>query len=377
LKEKKNLFTGVIKYINKQSTPYLLTLGFIIIIFVGAVDYKTGHELSFSIFYLLPIALVVWFANRKASVFISVVSAATEFVANFLAGRTYSHPLISIWNSAVLLGFFLLSVFFLSTLKTEYRRRLNLIDELQDTVVELKRTEEELKQRSQDLARSNAELEQFASAASHDLKEPLLAITIDLKLLKKRYEGKLEPEADKFITEAIDEAMQMQTLISDMLSYAHVGTSGKPFVQTDCTEVLNRSLANLRVPLEQSGAVVTHDPLPEVMADPIQLSQLLQNLINNAIKFHGEEKPRIHISAERKEKEWLFSVSDNGIGIPAEYSERIFEIFQRLHNKKEYPGTGIGLSTCKKIVERHDGRIWVKSEPGKGSTFFFTIPDRY
>jgi light-regulated signal transduction histidine kinase (bacteriophytochrome) len=349
---------------------------FLFVLFVGAVDYKTGHELSFSIFYLLPIALVVWFANRKAGVFISVVSAATEFVANFLAGRTYSHPLISIWNSAVLLGFFLLSVFFLSTLKIEYRRRLNLIDELQDTVVELKRTEEELKQRSQDLARSNAELEQFASAASHDLKEPLLAITIDLKLLKKRYEGKLEPEADKFITEAIDEAMQMQTLISDMLSYARVGTSGKPFVPADFTVVLNRSLANLRVPLEQSGAVVTHDPLPEVMADPIQLSQLLQNLINNAIKFHGEEKPRIHISAERKEKEWLFSVSDNGIGIPAEYSERIFEIFQRLHNKKEYPGTGIGLATCKKIVERHGGRIWVKSEPGKGSTFFFTIPDR-
>jgi light-regulated signal transduction histidine kinase (bacteriophytochrome) len=168
----------------------------------------------------------------------------------------------------------------------------------------------------------------------------------------------------------------MQTLISDMLSYARLGTNGKPFVPTDSTAILNRSLANLRIPLEQSDAVVTHDLLPEVIADPIQLSQLLQNLINNAIKFRSEEIPLIHISAERNEKEWVFSVSDNGIGIPAEYSERIFEIFQRLHNKKEYPGTGIGLATCKKIVERHGGRIWVKSEPGKGSTFYFTIPEK-
>src|SRR3990170_4270707 len=241
---------------------------------------------------------------------------------------------------------------------------------------ERNQAEEELRKMTDDLARSNAELEQFASTASHDLKEPLLAITIGLKLLKKRCEGKLDSEADKFIVETIDEAKQMQVLISDMLSYARVGTSRKPFEMTDSNAVLKRSLANLRIHLEQSSAAVTHDPLPIVMADPIQLNQLLQNLISNAIKFHGEEKPHIHISAERKEKEWVFSVSDNGIGIPAEHSERIFEIFQRLHNKKEYPGTGIGLATCKKIVERHGGRIWVKSEPGRGSTFYFTIPDK-
>lgn len=376
MKATKDLFTGVIEYLTKQPKPHLLTWCFILVLFTGAVDYETGQELSFSIFYLLPISLVVWFANRNAGVFISIVSSATEFVANFAAGRTYSHPLIFIWNSAVLLGFFLLSVFILSALKTEYKRRTKLIDELQDTVAELKRTEKELEQKTLDLARSNAELEQFASAASHDLKEPLMAITIDLKLLKKRFEGKLDPEADKFIADTIDEAMRMQTLINDMLSYARLGTNGKPFVPTDCTAILKRSLANLRIPLEQNGAVITYDPLPEVMANPIQLLQLLQNLIGNAIKFRNEEKPRIHISAERKEKEWVFSLSDNGIGIPAEFSERIFEIFQRLHNKKEYPGTGIGLATCKKIVERHGGRIWVKSEPGKGSIFFFTIPDR-
>jgi signal transduction histidine kinase len=241
---------------------------------------------------------------------------------------------------------------------------------------ERKQAEEELRKMTDELARSNAELEQFASAVSHDLKEPLLAITISLKLLKKRYKDRLGSEADKFIGETIDEAMQMQTLISDMLSYSRVGTSGKPFVPTDCTAILNRSLANLRLPIEESSAVVTHDPLPEVMANPIQLIQLLQNLISNAIKFRSEEKPRIYISTERKENEWVFSVSDNGIGMPAEHSERIFEIFHRLHNKKEYPGTGIGLATCKKIVERHGGRIWVESEPGKGSTFYFTIPDK-
>jgi light-regulated signal transduction histidine kinase (bacteriophytochrome) len=197
-----------------------------------------------------------------------------------------------------------------------------------------------------------------------------------LKLLKKRCEGKLDSEADRFIAETIDEAKQMQALISDMLSYSRVGISGKPFEMTDSDAVLKRSLSNLRIPLEQSGAAVTHDPLPKVMADPLQLGQLLQNLISNAVKFNGDEKPHIHISAEQKGKEWVFAVSDNGIGIPAEYSERIFEIFQRLHNKKEYPGTGIGLATCKKIVERHGGRIWVKSEPGKGSTFYFTIPDK-
>ncbi len=376
MEEKKSFFADVIKYFNKQSNTYFLTWGFIITICIGAVDYKTGHELSFSIFYLLPISFVVWFANRNGGVFMSILSSVTEFAANFLAGRNYSHPLLSFWNSSILLGFFLISVFILSILKTEYKRRINLIGELKDIVAKLKRSEEELEQKSQDLARSNAELEQFASAASHDLKEPLLAITIDLKLLKKRYEGKLDPEADKFIAETIDEAKWMQTLISDMLSYSHVGTSDKPFVQIDCAAILNRTLSNLRIPLEQSSAVVTHDPLPVVMADPIQLYQLLQNFISNAIKFHSEEKPHVHISAELKGKEWVFSVSDNGIGIPAEHSERIFEIFQRLHNKKEYPGTGIGLATCKKIVERHGGHIWIKSEIGKGSTFYFTIPDR-
>jgi signal transduction histidine kinase len=371
-----NLFMRAREYLDRQSQTFFLSLGFVIVLLVGLADHASGKELNFAIFYLLPISVVTWFANRNSGVLIAFASAFTEFVANYFAGRTYSYHLITFWNSAVLFGFFALYVFILSKLKTEYKRGLKLVSELQNLVSELKRTKEELEQKSQDLARSNVELEQFASAVSHDLKEPLLAITINLTLLKKRYEGKFGLEGETFINETIDEAKQMQTLISDMLSYSRVGTSTKPFVLTDFTDILNRLLANLRIPLEQSGALVTHDPLPEVMADPIQLFQLLQNLIGNAIKFRDENKSLIHISAKRKEKEWVFSVSDNGIGIPAEYTEKIFEMFQRLHNKKEYPGTGIGLSTCKKIVERHGGHIWVESNPNGGSTFYFTIPDR-
>jgi signal transduction histidine kinase len=371
-----NLFMRAREYLDRQSQTFFLSLGFVIVLLVGLADHASGKELNFAIFYLLPISVVTWFANRNSGVLIAFASAFTEFVANYFAGRTYSYHLITFWNSAVLFGFFALYVFILSKLKTEYKRGLKLVSELQNLVSELKRTKEELEQKSQDLARSNVELEQFASAVSHDLKEPLLAITINLTLLKKRYEGKFGLEGETFINETIDEAKQMQTLISDMLSYSRVGTSAKPFVLTDFTDILNRLLANLRIPLEQSGALVTHDPLPEVMADPIQLFQLLQNLIGNAIKFRDENKSLIHISAKRKEKEWVFSVSDNGIGIPAEYTEKIFEMFQRLHNKKEYPGSGIGLSTCKKIVERHGGHIWVESNPNGGSTFYFTIPDR-
>jgi signal transduction histidine kinase len=372
---KKDFFTSISDYLNRQSKPYFLTRGFIVVLLVGIVDYKTGQEISFSTLYLIPIFATAWFASRNAGVFMSVLSSLTEFVANSAAGRTYSHPLITIWNSATLFGFFVISVFILSILKTQYEGKIKLVSELQNAVEELQRTKNELEQKSRDLARSNLELEQFAYAASHDLKEPLLAITIDLKLLRKRYESKLDSEANRFMADTIDEANQMQTLINDMLSYSRVGISGKPLVRTDCDAILKRSLNNLRVPLEQSGAVITYDALPEVMADPIQLSQLLQNLINNAIKFHREEKPRIHISAKRTGKEWVFSVSDNGIGIPAEYHEKVFEMFQRLHDKKGYPGSGIGLATCKKIVDRHGGRIWVESKPGNGSTFYFTIPD--
>jgi len=237
-----------------------------------------------------------------------------------------------------------------------------------------KQAEEKLKQTVANLKRSNTDLEQFAHIASHDLQEPLRMVSSYMELMKRRYEGKLDSDADDFIGFAVDGANRMQTLINDLLTYSRVGTRGKPLTPIGCTSVLEQVLMNLEVAIDESGAVVTHDPLPTVMADDSQLAQVFQNLIGNAIKFKGEEPPRIHIAAERRGNEWVFSASDNGIGISPEFFERIFVIFQRLHSRDEYPGTGIGLAVCKKIIERHGGRMWVESDPGQGSTFYFTIP---
>jgi len=251
---------------------------------------------------------------------------------------------------------------------------LSDVSELEKVAAHWSKIAEENEQKAVALERSNAELEQFAYVASHDLQEPLRMVASYTQLLARRYQGRLDADADEFIGYAVDGATRMQGLIQGLLAYSRVSTHTTDFEPTDSEAAFDQAIADLRKAVEESGAVVTHERLPTVMADETQLGQLFQNLIGNAIKFHGEQPPRVHISAEQQGNEWVFAVRDNGIGIDPEYSERIFIVFQRLHGKADYPGTGIGLAICKKIVERHGGRIWIESSAGQGSTFYFTIP---
>jgi PAS domain S-box-containing protein len=237
--------------------------------------------------------------------------------------------------------------------------------------------EQELARQAQELSRSNTELEQFAYVASHDLQEPLRMVSSYVQLLSRRYKDKLDSDADDFIGFAVDGAARMQVLINDLLTYSRVGTQGRPFEPTDCNNIIRRVIDDLTGIIGDAGATVVYDDLPTINCDATQLGQLFQNLVANALKFRSEDPPRVHISSnlygEGKDNDWVFSVRDNGIGIAPDYFQQIFLIFQRLHNRSEYAGTGIGLAVCKKIVERHGGRIWVDSEHGKGSTFHFTL----
>ena len=260
-----------------------------------------------------------------------------------------------------------------STFQDEFGEIIGVFAAARD-VTELKKVEKLLKLRLEELTRSNEELEQFAYVSSHDLQEPLRMITSYLQLLQRRYQGQLDDKADKYIHFAVDGASRMQNLINDLLEYSRVTRSVREPKTTNCEFILNQALANLKLMIKDNKVTISHDPLPDVMADSTQLIQVFQNMILNGIKFRSEEAPKIHIAAEKKASEWVFSVQDNGIGIDPKYSERIFEIFKRLHKREDYNGTGIGLAICKKIVERHGGRIWVESELGKGSTFYFTLP---
>jgi light-regulated signal transduction histidine kinase (bacteriophytochrome) len=246
------------------------------------------------------------------------------------------------------------------SLRAEIEERAEIQRQLNRTVAELER--------------SNTELEQFAYVASHDLQEPLRMVASYVQLLERRYADKLDDDAREFVAFAVDGATRMKRLINDMLTFSRVGTRARPFKPTDLNAVVDMVLANLKPTIEEQGATVNCEALPTVECDEMQLVQLLQNLVANGIKFRGDDPPEVNIGVEVGDDEWVLTVRDNGIGIEPQYYKRIFVIFQRLHGKKEYTGTGIGLAVCKKIVERHGGRIWVESEPGKGAAFKFTLP---
>lgn len=250
---------------------------------------------------------------------------------------------------------------------------LNTVEQLEEEIEERKRMELKIKNYSLILERSNKELESFAYVASHDLQEPLRSISSYMQLVERRYKEKLDDKGRDFIQRAVNGALHLQEMINDLLTYSRITSRGESFELNSLEKILDQVLANMSPAIEQKNAVVTRSPLPELTCDESQIHRLFQNLISNAIKFCSRSRPVIRIAAEKQKDHWLLSVKDNGIGIASSQQETIFKIFQQLNNKGKYPGTGVGLAICQKIVERHEGKIWVESNPGKGSTFFFTL----
>jgi signal transduction histidine kinase len=239
----------------------------------------------------------------------------------------------------------------------------------------LEESNRRLRQTTTALTRSNRDLEQFGYVVSHDLQEPLRMVASYVQLLKRRYSGRLDADADEYIRFAVEGAVRMQKLIDDLLAYSRLSTQVRPFAPCDCNAVLGATLASLQMAIKESGAVITNQALPMILADATQLGIVLQNLVGNAIKFHGPAPPRIHIDARKDGEEWVFSVTDNGVGIDPQYSDQVFVMFKRL-NGRDFSGNGIGLAVCKSIVERHGGRIWFESRPHQGTTFHFSYPLR-
>ncbi len=263
----------------------------------------------------------------------------------------------------------------LETTNDQLRKEIARREKLEKKLQEMNQNLEHLvAARTRDLERSNQDLQQFAHAASHDLQEPLRLVSGYVQLLEKRYRGALDEKADKYINYVTDSVQHMQALIDSLLIYSRIGTRGMAFTESDCNVVMDQAITHLQKIIQQSGARITRTPLPTVPVDETQWLQLFQNLLSNAIKFRESDNPTIHVSAKNKDREWIFSIQDNGIGIEPKFSERVFIIFQKLHPRSRFQGTGIGLALCKRIVERHGGRIWIEPAPERGSIVHFSIP---
>jgi PAS domain S-box-containing protein len=310
------------------------------------------------------------------------VNPTAERLFGDLQQNGSAHPWLADWQSVALAlrsGELSTSVRELAVGVRWYQQTIHYVKEIERVrlygtdITDRKGAEDALKRTAEKLARSNEELEQFAYVASHDLQEPLRVVTGYVQLIERKYKDRLDEDAGQFFFFIVDGVARMQQLITDLLNYSRVGTRAAPFRRVNMETVLDRALANLKPVVADSGATVTHDSLPTVEGDETQLVQVFQNLIGNGIKFHGDESPQIAVSARRNGNGWEFAVRDNGIGIDKQYWEQIFVIFQRLHTRQKYAGTGIGLAICKRIIERHGGRIWLDSEPGRGTTFYFTL----
>lgn len=339
--------------------PLALLLGALTIALVGLADYLTGIELSLEIFYIIPIYFVAWAAGRAPGLTLSAAAALTWIAADRAAGHDYEWGQAPYWNT---LGGFL--VFAVVAMAASGSRAW---------LDEMKATRTALARKSRELARSNTELEQFASVAAHDLKSPLVAVGGYVRLLQRRLSDQADPETTSYIERATEGISRMEDLITDLLTYARVAAADREPESVDLGAALEEALQNLAADLERSGGCVTWDPLPVLAGHRREMVQLFQNLVGNALKFKGEEPPRVHVGAEDGPEGWVIYVQDNGIGIEFAEAEKVFLLFERLHGRDQYPGTGVGLAICKKIVDARGGRIWVESEPGKGATFRFTL----
>ena len=356
------------------------------------LDWLTPLDVSVWLAYILPVMLASTLRNPIFSFLTTTLCSVLVFLGDIFT-PLYANPASILINRVVVVAILWIVAILLERQRQARQDLLRAKNELEIRVQERtqdlaetnktleteiderKQIEKDLKLTADELSRSNKDLEHFAYMASHDLQEPLRAIRGHLQLLTRAYKGKLGTDADDYIHYAVDGAKRMSDVIDSLLTYSRVGRDEKPLRPVNAEISLRHALQVLDDVIHANGAIVTNDPLPTVMADEIQLAQVFQNLIGNGIKFHREAPPRIHISAKKEDKAWLFSVQDNGIGIEPEYKEKIFKIFTRLHGVSEYPGSGIGLAICKRVIERFGGEICLESEVGKGTAFLFKLPD--